>query len=55
MTSEISNLSAQTNNATGEINKQVEERIETVEMIMHKVMAGANGTLDNCNTNLQSI
>ena len=36
-------------------NKQVEEGIENVVEVTQKVMDGANETLANCNTNLQSI
>ena len=36
-------------------NRQVEERIEVVNTIMEKVKDGADSTLENCNTNLESI
>ena len=36
-------------------NRQVEERIEIVSTIMEKVKEGADSTLENCNTNLESI
>ena len=36
-------------------NEQVEKQIENVETTMQKVMSGADETLENCNTNLDSI
>ncbi|MBE5875719.1 MAG: hypothetical protein E7290_02385 [Lachnospiraceae bacterium] len=36
-------------------NKQVEEGIENISQVTQKVMDEANGTLESCNTNLESI
>lgn len=52
--SQISSLKETVNEVTV-ANRQVEERIEVVNSIMEKVKEGADVTLDNCNTNLESI
>lgn len=36
-------------------NEQVEKQIDSVSLAMQKVMSGADETLENCNTNLDSI
>ncbi len=45
----------ETVNVVTEANQQVGEKIENVMAIMEKVMAGADETLESCNTNLNSI
>ncbi len=52
--SQLSHLNTTVNVVT-EANYQVQEEIEIVSGVMQKVMDGAAGTLDNCNTNLESI
>lgn len=57
-TQEISSQVSQLHEAievVTEENEQVERQIENVSSTMQKVMSGADETLENCNTNLDSI